>query len=141
MKQILVVATALCVLGTSPIATQLPDPVATFSILGYDPATGEIGGAVQSRVFSAGNGVLWGEAGVGMEGCRVGGVDPGDEAADVVHASARLRYGGQRLQERSRLAARALHEHGHAWAEQIGQAFGGDLLRHRAGPLVEVARR
>ena len=43
----------------------LPDPVATFSILGYDPATGEIGGAVQSRVFSL-TGVLWGEAGVGM---------------------------------------------------------------------------
>jgi uncharacterized Ntn-hydrolase superfamily protein len=45
---------------------QMPDPVATFSILGFDPATGEIGGAVQSRVFSTGNGVLWGEAGVGM---------------------------------------------------------------------------
>jgi uncharacterized Ntn-hydrolase superfamily protein len=44
----------------------LPDPVATFSILGFDPATGDIGGAVQSRVFSVGNGVLWGEAEVGM---------------------------------------------------------------------------
>ena len=43
-----------------------PEPVATFSILGYDPETGEIGGAVQSRVFSVGNGVLWGEAEVGM---------------------------------------------------------------------------
>ncbi|MEO7964218.1 MAG: DUF1028 domain-containing protein [Gemmatimonadaceae bacterium] len=41
-------------------------PVATFSILGYDPATGEVGGAVQSRVFSVGNGVLWAEAGVGV---------------------------------------------------------------------------
>ncbi len=40
-------------------------PVATFSILGYDPATGEVGAAVQSRVFSVGNGVLWAEAGVG----------------------------------------------------------------------------
>jgi uncharacterized Ntn-hydrolase superfamily protein len=40
-------------------------PVATFSILGYDPATGEIGAAVQSRVFSVGNGVIWAEAGVG----------------------------------------------------------------------------
>lgn len=39
--------------------------VATFSILGYDPVTGEVGGAVQSRVFSVGNGVLWAEAGVG----------------------------------------------------------------------------
>jgi len=41
-------------------------PVATFSILGYDPATGEVGGAVQSRVFAVGNGVLWAEAGVGV---------------------------------------------------------------------------
>jgi uncharacterized Ntn-hydrolase superfamily protein len=41
------------------------DPTGTFSILGFDPDTGEIGGAVQSRVFSVGNGVLWAEAGVG----------------------------------------------------------------------------
>src|SRR5205823_4896925 len=38
----------------------------TFSILGYDPATGEVGGAVQSRVFSVGNGVLWADADVGV---------------------------------------------------------------------------
>ena len=43
-----------------------PDPVATFSILGYDPQTGEVGGAVQSRVFAVGNGVLWAEADVGV---------------------------------------------------------------------------
>jgi uncharacterized Ntn-hydrolase superfamily protein len=40
-------------------------PVATFSILGHDAATGQVGGAVQSRVFSVGNGVLWAEADVG----------------------------------------------------------------------------
>ena len=45
---------------------QLPDPVATFSILGYDAETGEVGGAVQSRVFSVGNGVLWAEADAGI---------------------------------------------------------------------------
>jgi uncharacterized Ntn-hydrolase superfamily protein len=38
----------------------------TFSILGYDPATGEVGGAVQSRVFSVGNGVLWADASAGI---------------------------------------------------------------------------
>src|SRR5688572_17382209 len=38
----------------------------TFSILGYDPTTGEVGGAVQSRVFSVGNGVLWAEADTGV---------------------------------------------------------------------------
>jgi len=41
-------------------------PVATFSVLGFDPATGEVGVAVQSRVFSVGNGVIWGEADVGV---------------------------------------------------------------------------
>jgi uncharacterized Ntn-hydrolase superfamily protein len=45
--------------------TDRPWPTGTFSILAYDPETGEIGGAVQSRVFSVGNGVLWAEAGVG----------------------------------------------------------------------------
>ncbi len=51
--------------GAAPLPRPWP-PVATFSILGYDPATGEVGGAVQSRVFSVGNGVLWAEAGVGV---------------------------------------------------------------------------
>jgi len=46
-------------------APDLPWPTGTFSILAYDPTTGEIGGAVQSRVFSVGNGVLSAEAGVG----------------------------------------------------------------------------
>ena len=68
----------LAVVGSAPLAnaqqaggfTTTPPlpwpPIATFSILGYDPATGEVGGAVQSRVFAVGNGVLWAEAGVGV---------------------------------------------------------------------------
>jgi uncharacterized Ntn-hydrolase superfamily protein len=48
------------------VATAPVEPPGTFSIVGYDPETGAIGGAVQSRVFSVGNGVLWGEAGVGV---------------------------------------------------------------------------
>jgi uncharacterized Ntn-hydrolase superfamily protein len=55
---------AIARVGAQPARVPWP-PVATFSILGYDPATGEVGGAVQSRVFSVGNGVLWAEAGVG----------------------------------------------------------------------------
>jgi len=54
------------VLSTSEAEAVLWPPVATFSILGYDPETGEVGGAVQSRVFSVGNGVLWAEANVGV---------------------------------------------------------------------------
>jgi uncharacterized Ntn-hydrolase superfamily protein len=63
----IVALAVLLSLSPAPHAQQpAPEPVATFSILGFDPATGEVGGAVQSRVFSAGNGVLWGEAEVGM---------------------------------------------------------------------------
>lgn len=52
--------------ASSPGDDNSVEPVATFSILGYDPKTGMVGGAVQSRVFSVGNGVLWGEADVGV---------------------------------------------------------------------------
>ena len=65
----LIAAILACALSiAAPVVSQdrLPDPVATFSILGYDPQTGEVGGAVQSRVFAVGNGVLWAEADVGI---------------------------------------------------------------------------
>lgn len=58
--------TAWTAATTSAQKERKPWPeVATFSILGYDQVTGEIGGAVQSRMFSVGNGVLWAEAEVG----------------------------------------------------------------------------
>jgi len=58
---------AACV--NRPIRPTELDPLpetGTFSIIAYDTATGEWGGAVQSRVFSVGNGVLSAEAGVGV---------------------------------------------------------------------------
>lgn len=63
MRSCLAVVCAVLAIST-PARTQ--EPVATFSILGFDPATGEVGGAVQSRVFSVGNGVLWAEARAGV---------------------------------------------------------------------------
>lgn len=42
------------------------DLVATFSIVGYDPDTGAMGVAVQSRYFAVGAVVPWGEADVGV---------------------------------------------------------------------------
>jgi uncharacterized Ntn-hydrolase superfamily protein len=63
------------------------EPVATFSILGYDPATGEVGGAVQSRVFSVGNGVLWAEAGVGAAATQaIVDVSYGPKAIELLKA-------------------------------------------------------
>lgn len=69
-RHIMFVAVVVAVLCAATRATERStapfDPVATFSILGYDPQTGEVGGAVQSRVFAVGNGVLWAEANVGI---------------------------------------------------------------------------
>ena len=62
------VALQLCVLlGFVPAAAQnIPRrPVATYSIVARDSATGEIGVAVQSHWFSVGSAVPWAEAGVG----------------------------------------------------------------------------
>ena len=62
-------------------------PVATFSILGYDPKTGEVGGAVQSRVFSVGNGVLWAEAEVGVVATQaIVDVSYGQQGLDLLRA-------------------------------------------------------
>ena len=64
-----VVALSLVTVARSYQPGETPAPLwetGTFSILGYDPATGEVGGAVQSRVFSVGNGVLWADASVGI---------------------------------------------------------------------------
>jgi len=40
-------------------------PVATFSVVGFDPRTGDLGVAVQSKFFAVGSVVPWAKAGVG----------------------------------------------------------------------------
>src|SRR5512141_1670978 len=60
MKKLLCV---LCLLCGSVLAQQRP--VHTFSIVARDPATGQMGVAVQSHWFSVGQIVTWAEAGVG----------------------------------------------------------------------------
>jgi uncharacterized Ntn-hydrolase superfamily protein len=62
----LVLVLATCDRAAAQLADPGAPPASTFSILAYDSITGELGAAVQSRVFSVGNGVLWGEAGVGL---------------------------------------------------------------------------
>jgi len=56
-------------LGFTPLlkaADELPPPnVATFSIVGFDPETGEVGVAVQSKFIAVGAVVPWAKAGVG----------------------------------------------------------------------------
>ena len=64
-----VLASALAVAGFAlpGAATANADPlVHTYSIVARDPATGEMGVAVQSHWFSVGSIVTWAEAGVGV---------------------------------------------------------------------------
>ncbi len=60
MKKLLFVYCLLC----GSLSAQLR-PVHTFSIVARDPATGQMGVAVQSHWFSVGSIVAWAEAGVG----------------------------------------------------------------------------
>jgi len=53
----------LVVIGTP--AARASEPVATYSIVGFDPATGDIGVAVQSKFFAVGAVVPWARAEVG----------------------------------------------------------------------------
>jgi len=52
-------------LAALPASASTLRPVATYSIVARDPATGELGVAVQSHWFSVGSVVSWAEAGVG----------------------------------------------------------------------------
>ncbi len=54
-------------MAVAPAALAKPTvkPVATFSIVGFDPRTGDLGVAVQSKFFAVGSVVPWAKAGVG----------------------------------------------------------------------------
>jgi uncharacterized Ntn-hydrolase superfamily protein len=119
--RLLIVMAALAVV-TASAQKQTPafepnDPPGTFSILGFDPETGEVGGAVQSRVFSVGNGVLWAEAGVGAVATQAivdvsygpqslallkQGMAPKDIIKKVWEADPDTGYGRQRWQKAGR---------------------------------------
>jgi uncharacterized Ntn-hydrolase superfamily protein len=62
----LTLVAAAAVLGCAKHPDNGLPPTGTFSIIAYDSVSGTWGGAVASRVFSVGNGVLWAEAGVGI---------------------------------------------------------------------------
>src|SRR6185295_2337315 len=74
--------------GQSPRVANRPlRPVHTFSIVCRDPATGELGVAVQSHWFSVGSVVPWAEAGVGAVATQ-SFVDPsyGKNGLDLMRA-------------------------------------------------------
>ena len=70
LRSLLIAVLVAPALATSPIAAASSSdpsrrPVATYSIVARDAASGEIGVAVQSHWFAVGSVVAWAEAGVG----------------------------------------------------------------------------
>ena len=55
----------LCILLYRAVMAASDPPVATYSIVAFDPATGDLGVAVQSKFFGVGSVVPWAKAGVG----------------------------------------------------------------------------
>lgn len=104
---LVVVGTLSPASAAQPAESNPPGIASTFSILAYDPQTGEIGGAIQSHVFSVGNGLLWAEAGVG---------------AVVIQAIADVSYGKRAL---------ALLEQGVPADEVVQRVYADDPDRWR----------
>jgi uncharacterized Ntn-hydrolase superfamily protein len=62
---VLGLAVVAAAVGLGPGRAAATEPVATFSIVGYDPETGDLGVAVQSKFFAVGSVVPFAKAGVG----------------------------------------------------------------------------
>ena len=67
-------AAAIVALSNSPAGATAPAPtIATFSIVAFDSATGDLGVAVQSKFFAVGSVVPWAKAGVGAIATQASG--------------------------------------------------------------------
>ncbi len=101
-------------------------PVNTYSIVARDPATGQLGVAVQSHWFSVGSGVLWAEPGIGAVATQ-SFVDPS--------------YGplGLQLMRAGKDASQALHAllaiDKHANVRQVGMIDANGVVANHTGDM------
>ena len=66
-------AAGLCAVFMIVASSRAAEPIATFSIVGYDPETHELGVCVQSKFFAVGSVVPWAKAGVGAIATQAAG--------------------------------------------------------------------
>jgi Family of unknown function (DUF1028) len=105
-------------------------PVHTFSIVAFDPQTGEMGVAVQSHWFAVGGEVPWAEAGVGAVATQsfidpgygplgLGLMRAGKSAPAPRTFNPRAELPGRRQTGRSRCNAAGSMEDGSWWARTM----------------------
>jgi uncharacterized Ntn-hydrolase superfamily protein len=120
--------TILCLLTVTAFADldKPLRPVNTYSIVARDPATGQLGVAVQSHWFSVGSGVLWAEPGIGAVATQ-SFVDPS--------------YGplGLQLMRAGKDASQALHAllaiDKHANVRQVGMIDANGVVANHTGDM------
>ena len=86
---ILTILFGIACLSPAIAAQDSPANIATFSVVAFDPATGEVGVAVQSRFFAVGTVVPWARAGVGAVASQAfGNPTYGPRGLDLMAAGA-----------------------------------------------------
>ncbi len=109
-------------------------PVATFSIVGYDPKTGDLGVAVQSKFFAVGSVVPWAKAGVGAVATQsYANVDYGPEGLGRLAKGQSAKETVDALTEAD--ANRRLRQLGIVDAKGRSASFTGSGCKHWAGHI------
>ena len=109
-------------------------PVATFSIVGYDPKTGDLGVAVQSKFFAVGSVVPWAKAGVGAVATQsYANVDYGPESLERLAKRQSARETVDALTKAD--ANRRLRQLGIVDAKGRSASFTGSGCKHWAGHI------
>lgn len=109
-------------------------PVATFSIVGYDPKTGDLGVAVQSKFFAVGSVVPWAKAGVGAVATQsYANVDYGPDGLERLAKGQSARETVDALTQAD--ANRRLRQLGIVDAKGRSASYTGSGCKHWAGHI------
>ncbi len=119
-----IAATAIC-------AAAADRPVHTFSIVAHDPATGQVGVAVQSHWFSVGSVVTWAEAGVGAVATQ--------SFVDPAYGTRGLELMASGLSPQQALAALTSVDEGEAVRQVAFVDVGGRVAAHTGAKCIESA--
>ncbi|MDP7050263.1 MAG: DUF1028 domain-containing protein, partial [Verrucomicrobiota bacterium] len=109
-------------------------PVATFSIVGFDPKTGDLGVAVQSKFFAVGSVVPWAKAGVGAVATQsYANVDYGPDGLEHLAKGQSAKETADSLTQAD--PSRRLRQLGIVDAKGYSASFTGSGCKHWAGHI------
>jgi len=121
----------------SPAPVHAEDPIATFSIVGFDPETGDLGVAVQSKFFAVGAVVPYAKAGAGAIASQAfGNTTYGPQGLALLESQHAVGVvldrllGPDSLRQQRQVGIVDAHGNASAWTGNACMAWAG----HRFGP-------